>query len=85
MGSWTLTTKAEYIADVTAVLTQRFEDGVYGDMTPAEFEDRLKGIPERADATWTFCDKNRDGNLCVMTTEVSPYHWTLLDNRPFPG
>jgi hypothetical protein len=85
VGSWTLTTKGEYIADVTAVLTQRFEAGYYGDLTEAEFQLRLDGIPERADATWTFCDKNRDGNLCVMTTEVSPYHWTLLDNRPFPA
>jgi hypothetical protein len=85
VGSWTLTTKAEYIADVTAVLTARFEAGYYGELTEADFQLRLDGIPERADATWTFCDKNRDGNLCVMKTNVSPYYWTLLDNRPFPS
>jgi hypothetical protein len=38
-----------------------------------------------ADATWAFCDKNRDGVLCVMATEPSRYSYTLLDNRPFPG
>ena len=83
VGSWTLMRIETYIADVEALVTQRYLDGEYGDMTPAEFQDRLDAIPERADATWTFCDKNRDGNLCVMTTEISPYHWTLLDNRPF--
>jgi hypothetical protein len=80
VGSWTLTDKDDYIADVTAVLTARFEAG---DMTEAEFEERVAGISDRADATWAFCDKNRDGFLCMMITEVSPYHWTLLDNRPF--
>jgi hypothetical protein len=37
-----------------------------------------------AQATWDFCDKNRDGTLCVMRTDPSPYYYTLLDNRPFP-
>ena len=36
-----------------------------------------------AQATWDFCDKNRDGILCVMRTDPSPYYYTLLDNRPF--
>jgi hypothetical protein len=85
ISSWTLTTKVEYIADVTAVLTERFEAGYYGEMTEEEFQLRLDGISERADATWTFCDKNRDGNLCVLRTDPSPYYWTLLDNRPFPA
>lgn len=85
IGSWELMTKAEYIAEVTAVLTERFEAGYYGDMTEAEFQLILDGIPDRADATWTFCDKNGDGSVCVMTTEPSPYYWTILDNRPFPS
>ena len=45
-----------------------------------------KELPlERAEATWDFCDKNRDGTVCVLRTDPSPYSWTLLDNRPFPG
>jgi hypothetical protein len=48
-----------------------------------EFEENYGYAPGRFDATWTFCDKNRDGNLCIMITEISPYYWTLLDNRPF--
>jgi hypothetical protein len=40
-------------------------------------------IPRSADATWTFCDKNLDGTLCVLRTEPSPYSYLLLDNRPF--
>lgn len=40
-------------------------------------------IPNSADATWEFCDKNRDETLCVMRTVPSPYGWLLLDNRPF--
>jgi hypothetical protein len=40
-------------------------------------------IPETSDATWAFCDKNLDGTLCVLRTEISPYYYTLLDNRPF--
>jgi len=83
IGSWELMTKAEYIADVTAVLTERFDAGYYGDMTEEEFQLRLDGIPDRADATWAFCDKNRDGWACVMKTDPSPYYWTILDNRPF--
>lgn len=84
IGSWELMTKAEYIADVTAVLTERFEAGDFGEMTEAEFQLILDGIPNRADATWLFCDKNRDGWACVMKTDPSPYYWTILDNRPFP-
>ena len=90
VGSWTLTTMDEYIGAVTDLVTDRYEDGYYTveagyykDLSFEEFQQRLIDISERADATWTFCDKNRDGNLCVMTTEISPYHWTLLDNRPF--
>lgn len=46
--------------------------------------------PERADATWDFCDKNRDGLLCVMKQlfpDGAPGtgSWNLLDNRPFGG
>jgi hypothetical protein len=85
ISSWELMDKAEYIADVTAVLTERFETGYYGDMTEAEFDELLGSIPDRADATWTFCDKNRDGFTCVMNTDPSPYYWTILDNRPFPS
>ena len=85
IGSWELMDKDDYIADVTAVLTERFEAGLYGDMTEAEFQLRLDGIPDRADATWAFCDKNRDGWACVMKTVPSPYYWTILDNRPFPS
>ena len=51
----------------------------------ADFEEEYGYAPGRFDATWDFCDKNRDGNLCVMETAISPYRWTLLDNRPFPG
>ena len=40
-------------------------------------------IPETSQATWDFCDKNLDGTLCVLRTEISPYYYTLLDNRPF--
>lgn len=54
-------------------------------MTEAEFQLRLDGIPDSADATRTFCDKNRDGWARVMETEPSPYYWTILDNRPFPS
>ncbi|MGI9585946.1 MAG: hypothetical protein ACR2N7_10190 [Acidimicrobiia bacterium] len=40
-------------------------------------------IPQSAQATWDFCDKNLDGTLCVMRTDPSPYSHLLLDNRPF--
>jgi hypothetical protein len=83
IGSWELMDKDDYIADVTAVLTERFEAGLYGEMTGDEFQLRLDGIPDRADATWAFCDKNLDGWACVMKTVPSPYYWTILDNRPF--
>ncbi len=85
VGSWTLMRIETYIADVEALVTQRYLDGEYGDMTPAEFQERFDAIPERADATWTFCDKDRDTLLCVLRTDPSPYWYTLLDNRPFPG
>ena len=49
------------------------------------YKARIIALQGRAEATWTFCDKNRDGFLCVLTTEPSPYYYTLLDNRPFPG
>lgn len=41
--------------------------------------------PERADAIWKFCDKNRDGIACVMrqTLPDGSVFWILLDNRPF--
>ncbi len=45
----------------------------------------LAAIEKSLDATWEFCDKNRDELLCVVTTKISPYYYTLLDNRPFPG
>jgi hypothetical protein len=82
IGSWELMDKDAYIADVTSVLTERY---LAGDMSETEYNDRLASIPERADATWTFCDKNRDGFACVMKTDPSPYYWTILDNRPFPS
>ena len=43
----------------------------------------LERLQAGAQATWDFCDKNRDGILCVMRTDPSPYYYTLLDNRPF--
>lgn len=69
-------------------------NGLIGSWTPItmeqfilEYFDRTgRELPEeRAQATWDFCDKNRDGTLCVLRTEPSPYYWTLLDNRPFRG
>jgi hypothetical protein len=69
-------------------------NGLIGSWTPitmeeyiAEYFDRTgRELPEeRAQATWDFCDKNRDGTVCVLRTEPSPYYWTLLDNRPFSG
>ncbi len=80
VGSWELMTKDEYIADVTLRLDQRL---AAGELDQAGYDLRLAALPYRADATWTFCDKNRDGNLCVMKTDPSPYYYTLLDNRPF--
>ena len=66
--------------------------GLIGSWTPitmeeyrAEYQAKTgRELPlERAEATWDFCDKNRDGILCVLRTDPSPYYWTLLDNRPF--
>jgi hypothetical protein len=89
VSSWELMTMGEYIDDVIDLVTQRFEAGYYGDPTleetQEEFQARLLRIPDRAQATWDFCDKNRDGLLCVLRTDPSPYWYTLLDNRPFPG
>lgn len=54
-------------------------------MTQEEFEEAVGASAGALDPTWDFCDKNRDGNLCVMKFDenVSPYSYTLLDNRPF--
>ncbi len=74
VGSWTLKTKAQFIADVV---------NRYGIDPEVELE-RYQRLLNSAQATWDFCDKNRDGFLCVMTfNDVSPYGYTLLDNRPF--
>ena len=53
----------------------------------ADFIVEFERDPNRqaVDATWDFCDKNRDDLLCVLKTDPSPYYYTLLDNRPFPG
>jgi len=85
VSSWEPMTMEEYIVDVTALITERYDAGYYGDMTESEFLARLAGIPDRAQATWDFCDKNRDDTLCVLRTDPSPYWYTLLDNRPFKG
>ena len=66
VGSWTLMSKADFIADFIEELGY----------TPN---------PLAVDATWDFCDKNRDDLLCVLKTDPSPYYYTLLDNRHFPG
>jgi hypothetical protein len=74
IGSWTPKIMTEYIDDIL--------DRVDPDRTD---DDLYLRIVASATATWDFCDKNLDGILCVMTTDPSPYYWTLLDNRPFPG
>lgn len=75
IGPWTPMTKDDYIAAVIARV----------DPNDPEYDNIVNNlIPQSADATWDFCDKNEDGVLCVMTTVPSPYYWTLLDNRPFP-
>ena len=83
VGSWTPYTMEDYIAEIIA----RYYDPrlLSEEWTLTEYLARIAGLEERAEATWTFCDKNRDGFLCVLTTEPSPYYYTLLDNRPFPG
>ena len=82
VGSWTQYTMADYIVEITARLDARLASG---DLDQAGYDLRLAALPGRAKATWDFCDKNDDGLLCVLTTEPSPYYYTLLDNRPFPG
>ena len=84
VGSWTQYRMEDYIAELTARLDARLLSGELT-MTDEEYAARIRAYHEAAEATWTFCDKNRDGFLCVLTTEPSPYYYTLLDNRPFPG
>jgi hypothetical protein len=64
----------ELIGSWVPMTQAEFALEVFGDATPPE---------NFGDATWAFCDKNRDGTLCVMATVPSPYGYTLLDNRPF--
>jgi hypothetical protein len=49
--------------------------------------DALEDLRNGVQATWDFCDKNRDGYLCVMryTFMNGGLSWNLLDNRPFGG
>ncbi|MEE8375515.1 MAG: hypothetical protein V3S26_04260 [Acidimicrobiia bacterium] len=81
VDSWTLMTKGEFIDDVV----ERYD--IITDPEDPEFDaERYQRLLNSAQATWTFCDKNRDLFLCVMTfNDVSPYGYTLLDNRPFRG
>jgi hypothetical protein len=72
VGGWEQMTRDEYVQDIYEVFDV--------DLSDAE---RVKRINDSADATWAFCDKNLDGTLCVLKTEISPYYYTLLDNRPF--
>ena len=72
VGGWEPMTRDEYVDDIYEVFDV--------DLTDLE---RVERINASADATWAFCDKNLDGTLCVLTTEISPYYYTLLDNRPF--
>jgi len=75
---WLPTDMADYIAEVA----DRYD--IVTDPDAPDFDaDVYQRLVNRAQATWDFCDKNRDGILCVMRTDPSPYYWTLLDNRPF--
>jgi hypothetical protein len=74
IGPWTPIEKDDYVAEVIARVPTDHPD----------YDNIVNNlIPQSADATWDFCDKNRDGVLCVMRTDPSPYYWLLLDNRPF--
>jgi hypothetical protein len=75
VGSWESMTMDAYIE----ALADRY--GVTIDPEDPDYQ----RIVDAAQGTWDFCDKNLDGLLCVMTTDPSPYYYTLLDNRPFPG
>jgi hypothetical protein len=83
VGSWTPYTEDEYVDEIIERSYDPRLDS--GEWTQAEYDARILALEGRARATWIFCDKNRDGTLCVLTTEPSPYYYTLLDNRPFRG
>ena len=75
VGGWEPMTRDGYVEDIYSTF------GI--DPDDPENADRVERINASADATWAFCDKNLDGTLCVLKTEISPYYYTLLDNRPF--
>lgn len=86
VGSWELKEQVAFTIEVQDGASARFADGYYdGTRWEGDLPGLLAAIDASLDATWDFCDKNRDGNLCVMKTEVSKYSYTLLDNRPFRG
>lgn len=72
VGGWEPMTRDGYVDDIYEVFDVDLDDA-----------ERVERINASADATWAFCDKNLDGTLCVLKTEISPYYYTLLDNRPF--
>ncbi len=88
IGSWGITDKDHFVQDW---IDRRIElRGL--DVNDPEDQATIEGwrvdLSKRADATWTFCDKNRDGLACVFWQEFpdgAPYSfaWLALDNRPF--
>ncbi len=86
VGSWELKEQLAFTIEVQVRASARFGTGYYdGTKWDGDLPGLLAAIAASLDATWEFCDKNRDGFLCVMITEISPYYYTLLDNRPFRG
>ncbi len=85
VGSWELEEQEPFTSAAKDRARARHADGDYvGTRWEEDLDGLLAAIDASLDATWTFCDKNRDGFLCVMTfNDVSPYGYTLLDNRPF--
>lgn len=74
IGGWETIEMDDYIAELIARVPDNHPDyeNIVGVL-----------IPQSAQRTWDFCDKNLDGVLCVLRTDPSPYSYMLLDNRPF--
>ncbi len=87
IGSWGITDQAGFVQDwIDHRIDVREERGETVDQ--ATIDGWRVDLSRRAVATWTFCDKNRDGLACVFWQEFpdgAPYSfaWLALDNRPF--
>ncbi len=84
VGSWEIKEQGTFTQEVQDRVELRWGTGYYvGTKWEKDLDGLLLAVAASLEATWEFCDKNRDDLLCVMTTDISPYYYTLLDNRPF--